>query len=225
MHDGTERPGPRTRAGKWTARLGLAGVALIGAVVSYTHALPVILAADGHGHVSYFIPLLADLLIATATANVLDAMRNRERVPRLSLVAGGIGVVVTLGMNVASGSPHMWPPWLVNAWPPVAFVLALESFAGHIRRGRGGPLLPPDPGAVPVTSSHVEPPAPPTTEEALAALLGTGSQRHLAAMLGVPRSRVEVWGKRLAPVAEEPPAGAAPVAPAGALLNGEASHA
>lgn len=203
---------------KWTARLGLAGLAVIAAVVSYLHCLPVVQAADGTGRVAYLVPLLADLLIAVSTANILDAQHGGERWPRLSVASAGVGVVVTLGMNVAAGNPHLWPPWLVNAWPPVAFVLALESFAGHVRRGRET--------ASPATDDQGR---PLTTQAALAALVASDSERNLAAVLNVKRHQVQAWKRPLATVAACPPAGAPPSdsvpAPAGARFNGHgAAH-
>jgi Protein of unknown function (DUF2637) len=120
----------------WTARLSLAAVTGIAGVASYLHAYVVVQAADGQTFVARCIPVLADLVIASAAANLLDASRDGGRLPRLSVVAGIVGVVVTVAANVASGDPHSVPAWCVNVWPPVAFVLALESLVGHVRRGR-----------------------------------------------------------------------------------------
>lgn len=128
-----------TRATKWAARLGLAGVTVLAAWASYLHALIVVQAADGPTMVARALPAVADLLIAAASANILDASRRGERWPRVSVVSIVAGVGMTLAFNVAAGTPHAIPPWLVNVWPPVAFILALESFIDHIRRGRGTP--------------------------------------------------------------------------------------
>jgi hypothetical protein len=129
----------QSRATTWTIRLGLAATTVIAAGASYLHALDVVQAADGRTLVAWFIPVLADLVIATASANILDASRRGLQWPPLSKVAAGVGIVVTLGANVMAGWPHAVPVWCVNAWPPVAFFLALEQLADHVRRGRGGP--------------------------------------------------------------------------------------
>lgn len=164
---------------RWTARLSLAAVAVIAAVASYLHALVVVQAADGRGLVAYFIPLLADLVIASSAANILDAGRTGHDRPAWSVAAIAVGIAVTLGANVMSGYPHAVPSWMVNGWPPVAFVLGLESIVGMVRRTR--PVPPAAAG---------EPAAPPDLDADIARLLQAHSQRAVAAKLGVPRSRV-----------------------------------
>jgi hypothetical protein len=77
----------------------------------------------------------------------------------------------------------------------LAFILALESLSGLVRRGRGAS---PD-IRVPATSGQEEPGDPPTTDDALRFLLATGSRRGLADALGVPKSRVDTWAARVAP--------------------------
>jgi len=114
--------------------LSLAAVSLIAAVASYIHALAVTEAADGYTLVARCIPLLADLTIFASSANLLDAYRHRERLPRLSIGSLALSILVTIGSNVMAGSPQDVPSWLVNVWPPVAFMLALESLMGYYRR-------------------------------------------------------------------------------------------
>jgi hypothetical protein len=88
--------------------------------------------------VSYLVPALADLVILGASADLLAASRAKGERPWLAMVALGVGIAVTLAMNIAAGNPHAVPKWLVNGWPALAFTLALESLAGLVRRGRGG---------------------------------------------------------------------------------------
>jgi Protein of unknown function (DUF2637) len=227
------RPAPRNRATKWTARLGLAGVSAIAAVVSYFHALAVVQHAGARPPVAYLVPFLADLVILAASAALLDATRTGNDRPRLATLALAAGIGVTLAMNIAAGWAHGLAGALVAGWPAAAFILALESLAGILRRGRGG-AFPAVYGAAPATWDQGE---PPSTDEALRVLLATGSQRKLAESLGVPRSRVGAWAARVVPVAGDvpagvladpppPPAGALPlVAPgAGAAANGQAGH-
>jgi hypothetical protein len=119
--------------------LSLAAVSLIAAVASYLHALTVVEAADGHAIVAHCIPALADLTIFASSANLLDAYRHGHRglkLPVLSIGSLGLSILVTLGANVAAGSPDSVPSWLVNVWPPVAFLLALESLLDWYRRGQ-----------------------------------------------------------------------------------------
>lgn len=127
------------------AGTALAGVSLIAAVVSYLHALAVVREVGATPPVEYLIPFLADLVILGATASLLDASRRRERLPVLTMLSLTAGVAVTLAMNVAAGFGHGLAGALVAGWPAVAFILALESLAGMVRRGRGEtspPLVP-----------------------------------------------------------------------------------
>jgi len=82
----------------------------------------------------------------------VDAHRQGGKVPRLSIVSILVAAVVTLGANVMSSDPQAVPKWLVNVWPPVAFLLAFESLMSYLRRGRGA--LPPGAAA---TESHGDP--------------------------------------------------------------------
>lgn len=127
----TTSPGKTTRL---IAFVSLGLVTLIAATASYLHALTVVQVADGPTIVSFFIPSMADLVIASGSANLVYASRVGIPLPKLSMLSVGLGVVVTLGANLAAGSPHDVPPWLVNAWPAVAFVLSLESLVGFGRR-------------------------------------------------------------------------------------------
>lgn len=141
---------------EWTRGLQiwapLAAVSLIAAVASYLHALTVVEVADGRTFVAHCIPALADLTIFASSANILDAYRHRKRgqqPPWLSMASLGLSVLVTLGANVASGFPAEVPSWLVNVWPPVAFLLALESLLGWYRRGQQRNAKQVLPGGVP----------------------------------------------------------------------------
>jgi hypothetical protein len=195
---------PRTSAPRAVGWLALAGVSLIAGIASYFHALAVVQAAGARPPVAYLVPALADLVILGASADLLAASRAGHGRPRLTMLALGTGVVVTLAFNVVASHPHAMPSWLVDGWPAVAFVLALESLAGLVRRGRGGTGSDPPGQPVPAAPGQPEPAEPPTTGEALRALLATGSRRGLADALGVPKSRVDTWAARAAEPAAEP---------------------
>lgn len=187
----------------WTARLSLAAVTLIAGTASYLHAYVVAQSADGHGWVARFIPVLADLVIASAAANLLDASRRDERLPRLSMAAAVVGVVVTLAANVASGDPHSVPVWCVNVWPPVAFVLALESLVGHVRRGRNEPQRP----DLFTSAGQIEPPQVDVADTLQRLVDHFGSQRAVERELKIPRDHL----RKLI----------APPEPVAAALNGD----
>ena len=133
----TEPSPPRARAPRAVGWLALAGVSLIAGIASYFHALAVVQAAGSRPPVAYLVPALADLVILGASADLLAASRASHPRPRLTMVALGTGVVVTLAFNVVASHPHALPSWLVDGWPALAFILALESLSGLVRRGRG----------------------------------------------------------------------------------------
>jgi hypothetical protein len=206
-----------TRAPRVVGWLALAGVSLIAGIASYFHALAVVQAAGATVPVAYLVPALADLVILGASADLLAASRAGHTRPQLTMLALGVGVVVTLAMNVAAGWGHGLGGRLVAGWPALAFILALESLAGLVRRGRAGASEAPGPA----TSSQPPPAAPETTDEALRLLLATGSRRVLADALGVPKSRVDTWAGRVADPAEPEPVLPDP----GHTLNGNGPHA
>lgn len=175
-----------TRRAIW---LSLAYVAVVGVAASYLQALTVVQSADGRGLVSYFVAGLADPTVFAASVNIADSLRRGQGWPRWSVLSIAVALIVTGAANVMAGDPHAVPAWLVRLWPPVAFVMALESLMSYLRRGR-------DKGEVNALTANREPDEPPTAEEALRVLLATDSHRGLAAYLGLPKSRVDSWHAR-----------------------------
>lgn len=129
-------PGQRSKATNRTIWLSLGGIALVGGTASYLRALGLIQAVDGRDIMAWFEAALADPTIAAASVNIVDAHRYGKKVPRLSIVSIAVAAVVTLGANVMSSDPSEVPKWLVNVWPPLAFLLAFESLMSYLRRGR-----------------------------------------------------------------------------------------
>lgn len=206
--DDTSRTASAPRVVGW---LALAGVSLIAGIASYFHALAVVQASGATAPVSYLVPALADLVILGASADLLAASRAGQERPRLTMAALGVGIVVTLGMNVAAADPHAVPKWLVNGWPALAFTLALESLAGLVRRGRGGLVLSP----VPAAPDRGETAEAPTRDEAFLMLAATGSRKEIGDFLSLSPSqvqrRVEAARKAVRAVpAEVPPDSAEP---------------
>lgn len=199
MND-TDTPRRTASAPRVTGWLALAGVSLIAGIASYFHALAVVQAAGAVPPVSYLVPALADLVILGASADLLAASRGSQPRPALTMTTLAVGVGVTLAMNIAAGGGHGLGGRLVSGWPALAFTLALESLAGLVRRGRDGTPRPPVPAA-----SGQEPLSAAEAWEALAAVT---SQRRLAELLDVPRSRIQAMPDKLAgPVAEPSPNG------------------
>ena len=174
---------------RWTARLALAGVSAIAAVVSYFHALAVVRSAGATAPVAYLVPFLADLVILGASAALLEASRGAHERPRLATVSLAAGIAVTVAMNVAAGVAHGVTGALVAGWPALAFILALESLAGMVRRDRSARD----------TRTGEPDDRPLSTDDALRLLLATGSRRGLAEDLQIPRTRIDQWHVRTKP--------------------------
>jgi Protein of unknown function (DUF2637) len=201
---------PATSAPRVVGWLALAGVSLIAGIASYFHALAVVQASGATPPVAYLVPALADLVILGASADLLAASRAGHARPKLTMLALAVGVVVTLAMNVAAGWHHGLGGRLVAGWPALAFVLALESLAGLVRRGRGGVSLSP----APATCGH-QPPL--SLDAAIKEAAAHLSKRQISAVFEVSRARVD---KVLPPAPNVAGADVPPSAPA--TLNGQA---
>jgi len=212
-----------TRAAVAVAWLALAGVSALAGVASFRHGYTVCLVLGTGRLVAWLTPGLADLVILGESAALLEVSRRKLDWPAWDIAALMVAIAATLAMNVAAAHPAWLPLWLVDAWPPVAFGLALHCLIGVARRGRAGAPSP----AGAASPGHGE---PPDMLAALAALVASDSRRKLAAELGVPKSRVDSWAARTsqppdAAVAAEapavpPPAATPPRPPAMAAANG-----
>jgi len=110
------------------------------------------------------------------------------------MVALAAGVGWTVAQNIAGGWHGGTGGRLIAAGIPLALVATFESLLWLIRHARTAIAEPP--------ASHLQPAAAMTAEAALAALLASQSQRQLAELLDVPRSRVQAWARQVAgPVA------------------------
>ncbi len=131
----SDHPG-RSKATSRTIWLSLGGISVISGIASYLSTLVVIQAARGHAVMTYFEAALADPTIGAASVNIVDAHRRGAKVPKFSVVSIVVAAVVTLGANYMVTDAAAVPKWLVNVWPPVAFLLAFESLMSYLRRGR-----------------------------------------------------------------------------------------
>ena len=201
----------RTRATKLTAGTALAGVSGIAGITSYLHGVAVTRLSGATAPVTYLVPFLADLVILGASADLLDASRAGARRPPLAMVALAAGITVTAVMNVAAGWPHGWGGRLVAGWPALAFVLALESLAGLVRRGRGGDSRNPAPATCDTGDTCLHGP-PESAAEALRILLEHGrdclgepvTYKEIGDALGIDRRKVAGLVKVPAPAAPAP---------------------
>ncbi len=144
MKNPTDAPSPaataprqRSRATGRTIWLSLGAIAAVGGAATYGRTLGVIQAVDGQSLLAWFEAALAEPTIAAASVSLLDAHRQGKPVPKLSIVSILVAASFTIAAQVVYGQPHPLPRWLVNVWPPVAFLLALESLMSYVRRNQG----------------------------------------------------------------------------------------
>jgi hypothetical protein len=183
-----------------TTALAVVAVAAVAAVISYRHAYELV---HSHGEsvpTARLVPFTVDGLIWAASMVILDASRRRQPAPPLAKWSLAVGIVATVGANVAHGTSHGAIGAVVSAWPALALVGSFELLMTLTRAAaiHSGP-----PQDEPRTT--VEHPEPPSTEaeqtpeqavlaEYLASLAGPGrpvSQRYLAQKHNIDRRKVK----------------------------------
>lgn len=179
-----------------------AALSAITGVISYQHGLYVARLTRSTGAAVYLVPLVPDLMIAMSSVTLIEASRQHRR-PVTAMVALVAGIGWTVAQNIAGGWEGGWGGRLIAAGIPLALVATFESLLWLLRNRRRAAGEP--------AGNQSQPAVPLTTEAALAALLASTSQRQLADLLGVPRSRVQAWAS--------PPAQVVPAV----SLNGSAA--
>jgi hypothetical protein len=187
----TAVPAPENRTRRLLAALTAAALSAITGVVSYNHGLDVVRWVGTTGYVAYLVPLVPDLMIVTSSLALIEASAMRIARPPTAMAGLVAGIAWTVAQNVAAGWRNGPGGAVLAAGIPLAFVLTFESLL-WLYRSRHGQL--------PVRQD--QPPPLPSTDEALRTLLATGSQRGLAELLNVPKSRVEAWSRQTASVPE-----------------------
>ncbi len=183
-----------------------AALSAITGIVSYQHALEVVHATGSTGLAVFLIPVCPDLMIVTSSLTLLEAAATGARRPWIAVASLAGGIVWTVAMNVAAGWPNGPGGTAIAAAIPLAFVLTFETFLWLARRNPARAVL--------ATAGQRRPAASPTPEAALAALIQSGSQRAVAELIGVPKSRVATWARKFSSAAST----AAPKPPAGAFV-------
>jgi hypothetical protein len=118
---------------RWTTALAVVGVAAVAAVASYEHAYALVRAHGEAGWTGRLIPLTVDGLIYASSMVMLDSARRGIQVPGLARWLLSLGVVATLGANVAHGLDQGIVGAVVAAWPAVALVGSYELLMMIIR--------------------------------------------------------------------------------------------
>jgi hypothetical protein len=109
------------------------GVAAVAAVVSYEHASALVREHGESGWTGRLIPLTVDGLIYASSMMMLDSARRGARVPVLARWLLGLGIVATMGANVAHGLSHGIIGAVVAAWPAVTLVGSSELLMVIVR--------------------------------------------------------------------------------------------
>jgi len=181
-----------------TTALAVVAVAGVAAIISYQHAYELVSSHGETGVTARLLPFTVDGLIWAASMVVLDASRRNHRVPPLAKWSLAVGIVATVGANLAHGLDHGPIGALVSAWPALALVGSFELLMLLIRSHHH--VIPDD--SVGVTGNlsergveQVEPPEVPsrrTLEQTVRALHGAGnSQRSIARELSIDRRKVK----------------------------------
>jgi len=181
-----------------TTALAVVAVATVAAIISYQHAYELVRSHGESGATARLLPFTVDGLIWAASMVALDASRHSQRVPRLAGWSLAVGIVATVGANLAHGLGHGPIGALVSAWPALALVGSFELLmmlirAEHETGERHAPNAA-ESHAAPVVGGDAPPLAiqAPTLEHTVRAWHDTGhSQRAIARELNIDRRKVK----------------------------------
>jgi hypothetical protein len=116
-----------------TTALAVVAVAGVAAIISYQHAYELVTTHGETGLTARLLPFTVDGLIWAASVVVLDASRRNLPVPLLAKWSLAVGIVATVGANLAHGLNHGPIGALVSAWPALALVGSFELLMLLIR--------------------------------------------------------------------------------------------
>ena len=105
-----------------TTVMAVAIVAAVAAVISYRHAYELVRSHGESSLTARLVPFTVDGLIWAASMLILDANRRSRPVPPLARWCLGVGIIATIGANLAHGLGH----------GPIG-ALVSEPFEAHIR--------------------------------------------------------------------------------------------
>ncbi|MFI0371249.1 DUF2637 domain-containing protein [Actinomadura sp. 1N219] len=179
-----------------TTALAVVAVAAVAAVISYRHAYELVHSHGETGPTARLVPFTVDGLIWAASMVMLDASRRQQPAPPLAKLSLAVGIVATVGANVAHGASHGVIGAVVSAWPALALVGSFELLM-TLTRNAASPALAYDDLRAEAERPCTE--AEQTPEQAVlddyrASLNGPGrplSQRYLAEKHNIDRRKVK----------------------------------
>jgi hypothetical protein len=179
-----------------TTALAVVAVAAVAAVISYRHAYELVHSHGESGPTARLVPFTVDGLIWAASMVILDASRRKHPAPPLAKWSLAVGIVATVGANVAHGASHGPIGAIVSAWPALALVGSFELLMSLTRSATRGDLVRDKERTVPEQPrTEVEQtPEQAMLDEYRASLQGPGrpvSQRYLAEKYGIDRRKVK----------------------------------
>jgi hypothetical protein len=180
-----------------TTALAVAAVAGVAAIISYQHAYELVTSHGETGITAHLLPFTVDGLIWAASMVVLDASRRNHPVPLLAKWSLAVGIVATIGANLAHGLNHGSIGTLVSAWPALALVGSFELLMLLIRQAHDASAEDPmatnvSDDAPSLTPLHQPMEQAPTVEQVVRDLHATGrSQRSIAKDLNIDRRKVK----------------------------------
>jgi uncharacterized protein DUF2637 len=181
-----------------TTALAVVAVACVAAIISYQDAYELVSTHGERGLTARLLPFTVDGLIWAASMTVLDASRRNQRVPPLAAWSLGVGIVATVGANLAHGLGHGPIGALVSARPALALVGSFEllmmlirstrcASAEHVPHAAEHELAPQAEHDAPPMAPHVK-----TLEHAVRERYDAGhSQRAIARDLKIDRRKVK----------------------------------
>ena len=178
-----------------TTALAVVAVAGVAAVISYRHAYELVHAHGETGPTARLVPFTVDGLIWAASMVILDASRRKQPAPPLAKWSLAVGIVATVGANVAHGASHGPIGAIVSAWPALALVGSFELLMTLTRTAARGDCTPDEQRTTPEQprTKPEQTPEQALLDEYRASLNGPGrplSQRYLAEKYGIDRRKV-----------------------------------
>jgi hypothetical protein len=116
---------------QWITRTSVATVAAVAAAASYAHMFELAHHA-GEQWRSWLLPLSVDGLIIAASMTLLVRKRQGQAGGLLAWSAMWVGVLVSLGANIAAVAPTL-ESRLIAAWPPLALLYGYELLMKQVK--------------------------------------------------------------------------------------------
>jgi hypothetical protein len=129
-------PSGVSAAVQWTTRIAVSIVAAVAASVSYAHMYELAHHA-GEDWRSWLLPLSVDGLIVASSMTLLVRKRQGQPGGFLAYSAMWLGVLVSLGANIAAAHPTL-EGRLVAAWPPLALLYGYELLMRQVKNKAKG---------------------------------------------------------------------------------------